>query len=534
MGTHDQVRRCRCGTRLARDNRGALCHACTKAARDHLAEPPRVPPEFWRTSPMREALTTCDMGAVMRAFRTHPHHGRDITQEVAASWVGITQTRLSRIENGRQIANLNKLARWAQVLGIPSDLLWFRVPGASSTSSATRQDPPSSAPPAPGPLLPVIVDGHLVLVPVDADRMQARDLGTLSGESGLMARASATAAHAAGWETMSPLTRRSLLVEGIAATALPMLAPAGREPATTPLARLRQEPTLTNADVLLKQVHRSYQAARYHEVAPALPPLMAAIDALINEGPADQRRQALRLECGASVVAAKLETKAGDGAAALGSAHRARRAALEAGDPFGQAAARYQLACALLKLGRPDEAESAAASGADSITRSDPESLSWRGALTLISSIIAARRNDGAEADRRLAHAEDLAERLGADHNFGWTAFGPTNVQLHRMSAAVVMNDPRVTLLIAERIDVTSVPNELRGRQAQYHLDSAWAHFQLNEGMPALIHLLDTERIAPELVLVSPSARSLISELMSRDRRVPGLKGLAQRAGVLA
>lgn len=212
----------------------------------------------------------------------------------------------------------------------------------------------------------------------------------------------------------------------------------------------------------------------------------------------------------------------------------ARRAALEAGDAFGQAAARYQLACALLKLGRAEEAESTAVQAAGSIAGTDPESLSWQGSLTLISSIIAARRNDRAEAGRRLARAEELAERLGADHNFGWTAFGPTNVHVHRMSAAVAMHDPRATLLIAERIDVTTMPNELRGRQAQYHLDSAWAHYQLNEDMPALINLLDTERLAPELVLVNPSARSLISELMSRERRIPGLRGLAQRAGALA
>jgi hypothetical protein len=33
----------------------------------------------------------------------------------------------------------------------------------------------------------------------------------------------------------------------------------------------------------------------------------------------------------------------------------------------------------------------------------------------------------------------------------------------------------------------------LRGRQAQYHLDSAWAHVQLGEDARAVIHLLETE-----------------------------------------
>jgi tetratricopeptide (TPR) repeat protein len=72
------------------------------------------------------------MGALMRAYRTHPYHGRDIPQEVAAGWVSITQPRLSRIENGESVSNITKLIRWAHVLRIPADLLWFQVPGASA------------------------------------------------------------------------------------------------------------------------------------------------------------------------------------------------------------------------------------------------------------------------------------------------------------------------------------------------------------------------------------------------------------------
>lgn len=51
-----------------------------------------------------------------------------------------------------------------------------------------------------------------------------------------------------------------------------------------------------------------------------------------------------------------------------------------------------------------------------------------------------------------------------------------------------------------------------------------------------VIHLLDTERIAPELVRTSPSAQGLIHQLLARERRyrVPGLRSLAQRAGVAA
>src|SRR4030081_2283497 len=94
MDAQAEVRLCRCGTRLARDNRGGECHACQQTARDHRHRPPRVLPGFWTSPEMRTALATRDMGLVMHTFRTHPAHGRDIPQEVAAGWVGLTQSGL--------------------------------------------------------------------------------------------------------------------------------------------------------------------------------------------------------------------------------------------------------------------------------------------------------------------------------------------------------------------------------------------------------------------------------------------------------
>jgi len=283
-------------------------------------------------------------------------------------------------------------------------------------------------------------------------------------------------------------------------------------------------------------VHRSYQAAQYREVAGWLPSLMESVDALVAEGPQVGRRDALRLQCSVSIAAAKLATKVGDASAAWSAAERARISALEADDPFGQAAAGYQLACALLKSGRYEEAERVAVDAGEAITGAGPQSLTWLGSLMLIRSIIAARCQNRSAAGQRLGHAQRLAEQLGADTNIGWTAFGPTNVLIHRMSAAVALEEPRAVLAAAVQIDVSVIPSTLRGRQAQFHLDSAWSHFQLNEDPLAVIHLLDAERIAPQLVHSYHTARDLIQDLLPRKHRgkVPGLRGLAQRAGVLA
>jgi polyferredoxin len=130
----------RCGTRLAHDNTGMRCGACIRAGRDTLLRPPLVPPEFWDTDQMRDALATWHMGRVIYAYRNHPYHGRPLSQEVVGGWLGLTQTQVSRIENGRAPEELTKLVCWAQILGIPGKLLWFALPEQPSSGLQAEAD----------------------------------------------------------------------------------------------------------------------------------------------------------------------------------------------------------------------------------------------------------------------------------------------------------------------------------------------------------------------------------------------------------
>lgn len=300
--------------------------------------------------------------------------------------------------------------------------------------------------------------------------------------------------------------------------------------------RTPSPPSVRSTSRQVAELHRAYQAARYAEVGRLLPSVTATVHELVSERTPKTCRNALGVQCSLHIAAAKLATKAGNHADAWTAAEQARITAEAAEDTFGQAAAAYQRTCALLRAGDGDDAEQVAVSAADTVQSRDPHSVTWRGALTLISAIIAARRNDATEATRRLDHAEQLARLLGTDENIGWTAFGPTNVMIHRLSVAVSLGDPYAALDRADEIDITRMPVGLRGRQAQFHLDNAWAHTQLGEDPEAVIHLLDTERVAPELVRANPNAHRLIQELQTRERRyrVPGLRGLAQRAGVAA
>ena len=130
MDHHCEVRRCHCGTQLARDNTGEHCAACQRADEGgRLLRPLEVPEEFWWHPAMRDALSRHHMGCVIRAFREHPLHGKDtISQGAVAGWIGITQAQVSRIENGAAIVDLDRLIEWAILLGIPEEYLWFSLP----------------------------------------------------------------------------------------------------------------------------------------------------------------------------------------------------------------------------------------------------------------------------------------------------------------------------------------------------------------------------------------------------------------------
>jgi transcriptional regulator with XRE-family HTH domain len=89
---------------------------------------------------MQAALSDRHMGRVVRAFRRHLHHGRpSISQASVASWAGITQAQLSRVENGPPIVHLDRLTHWAEILGIPAEYLWFRLPEKERTSHPDKR-----------------------------------------------------------------------------------------------------------------------------------------------------------------------------------------------------------------------------------------------------------------------------------------------------------------------------------------------------------------------------------------------------------
>jgi hypothetical protein len=169
-----------------------------------------------------------------------------------------------------------------------------------------------------------------------------------------------------------------------------------------------------------------------------------------------------------------------------------------------------------------------------SATAEAPVLVSVAGALWLIAAVAAARRTDRGEAWARLDAADRLAGLLGEDANYAWTAFGPTNVLIHRVSVAAELGEPGEALRAATEVDPTRLAEGLRSRRAQVYLDLAWAQAQRKRDAEATLHLLEAERSAPETIRYNAMVRDLLREMLARSRHLNSvLHDLSVRAGVL-
>lgn len=139
--SHAGGRACQsCGTRLAADNRTTRCGPCSRAFATGIG-PPEVENAFWDDEAIATALAERDFGRFLRAYR-HGHN-IEITQSDLARWLGLTQGQVSRIERGlTRTHDLDKLTRWASILRIPQQHLWFTLdPQTSDAYSAARNAP---------------------------------------------------------------------------------------------------------------------------------------------------------------------------------------------------------------------------------------------------------------------------------------------------------------------------------------------------------------------------------------------------------
>lgn len=283
--------------------------------------------------------------------------------------------------------------------------------------------------------------------------------------------------------------------------------------------------------------HVDYQAARYARAATNLTGLLTAAD-MLGRRAHPHALEAVEVYVSGYLLAAKLLRKLGAAELAMLTADRAASAAVRGDSEADRLLTGYQVVEGLLRSDQVDDAEKLALRMVEPIVASrikdDPELLSAVGSLWLLTAVIAARRTEKYEALRRLDQATVLADMLGRDENYGWTAFGPTTVAIHRVSVAAELGDPGEALAAAALVHLNDLPQGLTGRRAQLHVELAWANAQGKRDSEATLHLLEAEKIAPQLLRYNPLVREHIREMLARSKSsTTMLHDLAVRAGVL-
>ena len=279
--------------------------------------------------------------------------------------------------------------------------------------------------------------------------------------------------------------------------------------------------TTRSADVLITaadQLCEEVRATHLRKAAQALPGLIAELTHTAWSTPSTEHWQAL----------ASLYRTAHDVSVKLGyydlsavALDRMDWAAQRASDPCLAAVRQYMRALVYFREGEYRIGQRLIASGHTVVGQAGEsrEALAVAGQLHLGGSVIAARAKDATGAGRHIAEARRIAQRIGDASDVHWLSFGPTNVSLHKMSAAVEMGQYDAALTQARKI---KLPTGLAiSRRAHFLIDQARTEMETGHTDGALTSLLEARRLAPEQTRYHPAARETITGLVHLSRRTP-------------
>ncbi|MCA1672809.1 MAG: transcriptional regulator, partial [Actinobacteria bacterium] len=171
------------------------------------------------------------------------------------------------------------------------------------------------------------------------------------------------------------------------------------------------------------------------------------------------------------------------------------------------------------------------------LPNADPAFVSAYGMLLLKGSIAAARLHQAADVRDLQDEALSVAARLGTDRNEHWSAFGTTNVLVHRVSALADLQSGGRVIEAANDIPYGDLLRLPRERRASHLLDVARGYLQAGQRDEAATTLLDADHLAPEEVRCRDLTRQLITDLVRSYPRGTcprsTLTQLARAAGVI-
>ncbi|HEY3955923.1 MAG TPA: helix-turn-helix transcriptional regulator [Streptosporangiaceae bacterium] len=274
------------------------------------------------------------------------------------------------------------------------------------------------------------------------------------------------------------------------------------------------EPDLAALAGQVAAAKRGYQACRYADVIREMPGLLARLGGAAAALGGDERLRAYALSAEAHHVAASVLLKLGEHGLAPLAADRSMQAARASEDPLAAGCGARIVTHALMAGGHLGAAVTTARSVAarlDTTARpADGESLSVYGALLLRGAIAAAQDGNRGTAGELLGEAGEAGRRLGTDANLRWTAFGPANVAVHKVSIAVMLGDAGTAVDTARTIDLDQLA--VTERKAALLVETARAFLMWGKHEKAYTVLRAAEQLAPAEV-AAPAPRQVARDL---------------------
>jgi tetratricopeptide (TPR) repeat protein len=451
------------------------------------SERPRLPDGFWARQDVRQALIDRDFGALFRLVAKYA--GASQTQIAIA--VGMTQGQISTIVAGdRRVTAIDVAERALDGFDAPD---MARVAfGLAPRGVPTRLDVAQIGLPLQDADTGVSAPDELAI-----EDVQRRDV--------LRGGAAALGAVAA-----SEIRAQRLAQVSRALTSHPLWAPIPPNG--------RPAPTVKELAVKVAYAKRSYQACRYADVIDALPRLLESAQLVCDAATGDEALQAHALAADAYQVTGSVMLKLGDLGLAAFAADRSIEAASRSHDPVAVAASARIVTHSLMSGGHAQRAKEVASQAArrlaGEVRNPDSDALSVYGALVLRGAIAAAICEDRDDASEMLTEAGESALRLSNDDNAHWTAFGPTNVAVHRVHVAMTLGDAGTAVHLARQINVAQLP--IAERKAALFIDTASALVQWGKHEQAYYALRMADKVAPEEVRTQETVRRLLGDLAGR------------------
>jgi transcriptional regulator with XRE-family HTH domain len=300
------------------------------------------------------------------------------------------------------------------------------------------------------------------------------------------------------------------------------------------------EPDLAKLERSVRFGWMAFQASNYQVIGQLLADLIHDAQAAVWQLENDDRRQAQTWLAWTYQLTAATAFKLGDAQLGWVAADRGIQVAEQTGDLTLIGSAARRVAHALSATHQSDDAvelvKSAASRLEPHLGNADPAFASAYGMLLLKGSIAAARLEQAADVRDLQDEALAVAARLETDRNEHWSAFGTTNVLVHRVSALADMQSGGRVIEAAADISYGHLMHLPRERRASHLLAVTRGHLQAGQRDEAAATLLDADQLAPEEVRCRDLTRQIITDLVRSYPRgltpMVGVTKLARAVGV--